>query len=275
MKHLLLCVSAIGVCAVALSLPPIPQDPAYHQMADRRAFSGLPNALDVVSNLPFAVVGGAGLIMLMRRKQAGSSPCVVDRGLRWTWITFFAATAATALGSVYYHLSPSNARVVWDRLPIAIACASLVTAVIGERVNRGAARLLFVPLIVAAAGSVVFWYWSELAGHGDLRPYVCVQFGSLFILVVILFLYREPAADTPFLVAGLAAYGVAKVCELADRPIYEVAHLMSGHTMKHLAAATGVACVLAMLRARVSARLAPTRAPRSFPGTRRMHVQPH
>jgi hypothetical protein len=60
MKHVLLCVSAIGVCAVAFSLPPIPQDPAYHQMADRQAFAGLPNALDVISNLPFAVVGGAG-----------------------------------------------------------------------------------------------------------------------------------------------------------------------------------------------------------------------
>jgi len=274
MKHVLLCVSAIGACAVAFSLPPIPQDPAYHQMADRRAFAGLPNALDVISNLPFAVVGGAGLIMMIRRKQDGGSPSVVDRAPGWPWIMFFAATAATALGSVYYHLSPSNARVVWDRLPIAIACASLVTAVVGERVNRRAARLLLVPLIIAAAGSVVFWYWSELGGHGDLRPYVCVQFGSLFILVVILLLYREPPGDTPFLVAGLAAYGVAKVCELADRPIYEVAHLMSGHTLKHLAAATGIACVLAMLRARVSARLAPTRAPRSHPGTRHMHVQP-
>ena len=172
--------------------------------------------------------------MVMKRRRADRAPAAADHGARWPWVAFFAATAATALGSTYYHLSPDNDRVVWDRIPIAIACASLLTAVISERVSPRAGRLLLLPLVFAAAGSVLYWYWSELSGQGDLRPYIGVQFGSLLLLAVILVLYREPRRDTPFLVAGLAAYGIAKLCEVADRPIYEIAHLISGHTLKHV-----------------------------------------
>jgi len=75
MKHLLLGLSAIVVCAIGFLLPRIPQNPAYHMMADHRAFAGVPNAFDVVSNLPFAVVGGAGLVIMMKRRRAGSVHC--------------------------------------------------------------------------------------------------------------------------------------------------------------------------------------------------------
>jgi hypothetical protein len=42
-------------------LPPIPQDQAYHQLADQRAIFGIPNFWNVVSNLPFLLIGAAGL----------------------------------------------------------------------------------------------------------------------------------------------------------------------------------------------------------------------
>jgi predicted membrane channel-forming protein YqfA (hemolysin III family) len=248
MKPVVLGLVVLGVCAITASLPRIPQDPAYHRMADQRSFAGIPNAFDVLSNLPFIVLGGIGLFTVNRR-SAASSP---DHA-RWPWRVFFVATAATALGSVYYHLLPNDARVVWDRLPIAIAFASLLTAAIAERVDARAGGIAFLPLVLFAAGSVALWYWSELAGRGDLRPYVGVQFGSLLILVAILLLYPEPRAETRLLIAGLFAYGVAKFCEWADAPIYSVTHVVSGHTLKHLAAAAGVACVVAMLRKRASA----------------------
>ena len=47
MKHLLLGLSAIVVCAIGFLLPRIPQNPAYHMMADHRAFAGVPNAFDM------------------------------------------------------------------------------------------------------------------------------------------------------------------------------------------------------------------------------------
>ena len=242
MKRMSLVVIALGVCLSAALLPRIPQDPAYHHMADRRTFAGVPNAADVLSNLPFALVGGIGLVTVI-----GSS--TRSNGGR-SWIVFFAATAATTAGSIYYHLSPSDDRVLWDRLPMSIAFASLLAAVIGERVSARAGRLLLLPLTIAAAGSVVFWYWSELAGRGDLRPYACVQFGSLVVLVAILFLYPDPRSETRWLVGGLSGYAIAKVFESADLGIYSLTHGVSGHTLKHLAAAAAVGCVIAMFRAR-------------------------
>jgi uncharacterized protein DUF6962 len=240
MKRAVLCLCVAAVCAVAAALPAIPQDPGYHLMADRRALGGIPNAADVLSNVPFAIVGIAGLVLVRRRP--------------WPWAPFFAATALTSIGSAYYHLAPDNARVVWDRLPIAIACACLVVAVVHDRVSATAARALFPSLTAVAVTSVFYWYRSELAGRGDLRPYAVVQFGSLVVLAAILALYREPRRETAFLAAGLAAYGAAKAFELSDAAIFAAGRIVSGHTLKHVAAAAGVACVWAVLRARAEAQ---------------------
>jgi hypothetical protein len=54
-------VLAVAVCAVAVyTRPPIPQAREYHQFADSRTLVGVPNAFDVLSNIPFAIVGIAG-----------------------------------------------------------------------------------------------------------------------------------------------------------------------------------------------------------------------
>ena len=66
-----------------------------------------------------------------------------------------------------------------------IAFMGLLTAVIAERVSVRAARALLAPLLVAGAGSVLYWYATQLTGRGDLRPYAVVQFGSLTIVVML------------------------------------------------------------------------------------------
>jgi hypothetical protein len=67
-------------------------------------------------------------------------------------------------------------------------------------------------------------------------------------------LYPARYSGTAYLVMGLAAYAAAKGLELADRPIFALGQVVSGHTLKHLAAAGGVACLAAMLRARHAIR---------------------
>ena len=42
-------------------LPPIAQDQSYHQFADQRTLLGMPNFWNVISNVPFIVVGATGL----------------------------------------------------------------------------------------------------------------------------------------------------------------------------------------------------------------------
>jgi len=49
-------------------------------------------------------------------------------------------------------------------------------------------------------------------------------------------------------VAGLIAYAVAKGFELADRPIFALGEIVSGHTLKHLVAAIALAFLAAMVK---------------------------
>jgi hypothetical protein len=126
----------------------------------------------------------------------------------------------------------------------------VLTALIGERVDRRLARWLLGPLVAVGVVSVFYWYWSELRGAGDLRLYVIVQFGSLLVVALLLALYKSPYTGSAYLVAGLIVYGAAKLFELADRPIFAIGGIVSGHTLKHLVAAAGGACIVRMLQVR-------------------------
>lgn len=234
----------------AAMVPPIAQDDR-HTMMDQRSIIGVPNGMDVLSNLLFLAVGGAGLAATVERR--GRAP-FRDRWTRWPYRALFAGVVLTTFGSSWYHLAPSTARVVWDRLPMTIAFTGLLTAVIAERVDPRLGRVLFAPLLAAGAGSVVYWYATQLAGHGDLRAYAVVQFGSLTLVLLVLALYRSRERGSAWLGIGLALYGLAKLFELSDGPIYHALGIVSGHTLKHVAAAAAVGCVVAMLRGRSDSR---------------------
>ena len=251
LRHAILGAVAIACVIAVFSQPPIPQDPAYHVMADRRPLLGIPNALNVLSNIPFAVAGVLGLYYALL-PRTGSRP-FGDPWERWPYAALFAGTALTTAGSAYYHLAPDNARLVWDRLPMTVGFMGLLTAIVAERASLGLARRLFVPLLAFGAASVVYWAWSELRGAGDLRPYALAQFGSLALVLMLLVLYDARYSGSRYLFAGLAAYIAAKGFEMADQALFSFGHLVSGHTVKHLAAALGVGCVAAMLRTRVGA----------------------
>ena len=248
-RHVVLGVATIGALVAVAVSPRIPQPLAYHLFADRRSWLGIPNVLDVLSNVPFAGVGLLGLAATFSGKAHEPSP-FSDPWERWPYAALFTGVALTSLGSGYYHLAPDNARLVWDRLPMTVGFMGLLTALLAERLSVKLSRWLFGPLLIIGAVSVAYWYWSELQHAGDLRLYLLVQFGSLMLVVLLLALYPSRYAGTGYLVAGIVAYTAAKGLELADREIFALGHIVSGHTLKHLAAAGGVLCVVAMLRKR-------------------------
>jgi hypothetical protein len=217
-------------------------------MADERTLAGIPHCLNVVSNVPFAAVGLLGLVTVGSRRRG--PPALHASWERWPYAALFIGMVLTAVGSSYYHLAPDNARLFWDRLPMTLGFMGLLTAVIGERVGVRAARRLFVPLLVLGAASVGYWRWTELRGAEDLRLYGLVQFGSLLIVVVLVALYPDPYRNRAYLFGGIGAYAAAKILEALDDHIFALGNIVSGHTLKHLAAAGGVAIVIAMLRAR-------------------------
>jgi hypothetical protein len=253
---ILLVGAAIACAAVVLAMPRIPQAPDYHRFADTRTLFGVPNALNVVSNAPFAVVGLAGLIVALRGRA------FADAVERRSYVVFFAGVTLTTFGSAWYHLAPDNDRLVWDRLPMAIGFMALLTAVVADRVSVRAGRVLLFPLLVAGCASVLYWHWTETRGTGDLRFYLLVQFGSLVAIVLMLCLYRSRYSGAEYLVAGLAAYAAAKGFELGDRIIFDATYVVSGHTLKHLAAGAGVALVAVML----VVRMVISAGPAPYPG---------
>jgi hypothetical protein len=242
---LILALSAFAV--VLISRPAIPQDVAYHHMADTRPVLGIANGLNVVSNVPFALVGIVGLAGVLR-SRAGVEGEEGSTSLRGPHVAVFGGTALTAVGSAYYHLAPGSARLVWDRLPMSLVCAGLVTVVLAECVDLRWARRLFLPILASAVASVGYWRWSELQGVGDLRPYALVQYGALLAIAMMLALFRGRVRRERYLIVGLIAYACAKGFEMADAPFFALtAHAVSGHSLKHLMAAAGLACIAAMV----------------------------
>jgi hypothetical protein len=245
---LLLAVTA-GLAVVALLLPRIPQPQEYHQFADQRSFLGLPHIGDVVSNLAFAVFGLWGLVFLLRLDSEQLPRHFLDRRERWPYLFVFAGSLLTGIGSWYYHLHPDNTSIVWDRLPMTIAFMSLVAAVIAERISLRAGLWLLPILLLIGMGSVLHWYMSEVRGAGDLRFYAAVQAYSVLVLVIALFMPpRYTRGSDLAVVAGL--YALAKILEILDRQIFAMGHIVSGHTLKHLAAAAGAYWILRMLQKR-------------------------
>jgi hypothetical protein len=230
--------------AVIFRLDPIPQDPAYHRFADSRPFLGIPNFLDVASNLPFLAVGLVGLARLRRAVRPGEVGA---------WLCLFLGMALTAFGSAWYHLAPSNATLVWDRLPMTLGFMGFFAGIVGERISQKAYRLLLWPLVGIGVASVLFWYAGEVQGRGDLRLYVLVQFFPLLLIPLIMALYRPRYTHGSAVFLALGFYTAAKVFEHFDHQIFAASGFVSGHTLKHLAAAAGCWVLVRMfsVRARV------------------------
>src|SRR5262249_34597063 len=162
-----------------LALPPYPQPLEYHNFADQRCFCGIPHTLNVLSNVPFVVVGVWGVWYLVRNDHL---PGFRSGAERWPYVVFFLFIALTGIGSAYYHADPNNDRLVCDRLPLAVAFMTLFAIIIAERIDYRAGMLLWGPVAILGGGSVFYWHWTELQGSGDMRLYLFVQFFPLLAL---------------------------------------------------------------------------------------------
>lgn len=228
---------AAGLVALAglamLLHGPIPQLAHYHEFADTRAWLGIPRAADVLSNLPFALVA-----LWAARRIAAAFPSLGPS--REGYVVFVVALALTAIGSSYYHWAPDDARLVWDRLPIALACAGLLAAVHATAHPGAAHRAWLVALCAFAVASVAWW-----ARTGDLRPYLLLQAAPLVTIPLWQAGGRASRRERLGFGIAIALYALAKAAELADAPIFAATGFMSGHTLKHLLAAAAAAVIVA------------------------------
>lgn len=216
---------------LGFAIPAIPQDPAYHNFSDQRKLLNIAHFWNVVSNLPFVIVSAIALFHLLKTKTLAYPP-----PLFVAYLIFFAAMGSIGIGSAYYHLRPTNATLFWDRLPMTLAFMAFTAIIIGEYISEKIALKLLVPLILLGTTSVIYWHFTEQAGHGDLRPYAYVQYVPMLIIPMILFMFPHRYSHSAYLWGMFAAYIGAKIFEVFDAHIFLVVST-GGHPIKHLFAA--------------------------------------
>ena len=248
-SYIILGLTLAAIAAVFLS-PRIPQDHAYHHFADQRVVFGISNCLNVISNFFFLLVGVLGLLFLLRQRAPQASKHFLESRECWPYVVFFVGVALTSFGSAYYHLAPGNEKLVWDRLPMTLAFMSFLAATVAERISVRAGLSLLLPLLAIGIGSVLYWRLSELSGRGDLRPYIMVQFYPMLAIPLMVVLWPPRYTRTADLVPVLGFYVVARVFEVLDMAIFNLGRVVSGHTLKHLAASASAYWLLRMLQLR-------------------------
>lgn len=240
---------AVACVLAAIFLPRMAQPLDYHDFADRRALGGIANFLDVASNAGFLVAGLAGLVVVALRGSA------FERGVeRWPYAVFFVGLLLTAAGSAYYHLAPDNPRLFWDRLPMTVAFMGLLASQIVDRVSVRAGVALLAPMLAVGAASVIYWDWTERTGAGNVLPYGILQGYSMVALLLITILCPSRYTRGRDLYYVFGWYALSKILETFDTAIFGAGGVVSGHTLKHLAAAASGFVVCAMLWRRTLAR---------------------
>ena len=225
-------------------LYPLRQSEAYHAFADTRPWLGIPNAADVLSNVPIFLAGLAVLVWLRRQADGGGR---LRSGLLVTGL----GLTLTGIGSAYFHYAPSDATLVWDRLPLAVVFAGVLLTAWSCAVAIPPSRFQVALLVLASLGSVAFWVYL-----GSLWPYAILQFGGLAVLLYLALGGRLQGAGGWWCV--IAFYTLAKVFENFDHEIWMLTgNVVSGHTVKHLmSAAAGFVFIWIASAARRASRAA-------------------
>ena len=241
---LVLC-SLLAPWLVAWLLPSFAQPQSFHDYADQRIWLGLPHAADVLSNLPFFVVGAIGLHFTLLGWRTKNPNAFSDQRAAWAYALLFLGILLTAFGSAWYHAQPNDATLLWDRLPMALGFAGLVAGTLTDRAPQRSWQLLLA-FAAIGAGTVLYWHvW------GNLVPYLVMQVGFIAaaLIATAWITPRYTHANRVYAAAGL--YAVAIIFERLDHQVYALlGGWISGHTLKHLAASVAIMIIYAMLRKR-------------------------
>lgn len=226
----------IAIIAIAgiMQVPPVSQDVAYHGFADQvNLFWDISNTLNVLSNLPFVLVG-----IYAFKKAKDNKTSLRENGIYNQFIVFSLGVFLVGFGSAYYHYDPNNMTLIWDRLPMTIAFMSLYSIIISVFIGLKSGKSIFPWLIVCGFISVFYWAITESMGKGDLRFYALVQFLPMILMGVILYMFKSVSLQKKMLVMTIFWYGLAKLLETFDEKVYFLSgELISGHSLKHIAAA--------------------------------------
>ncbi len=188
-------------------------------------FSG-ENFHNVLSNIPFVLVGLFGIYSLYKNK-------IQQNNFLTSSYIFSLGILATAFGSAYFHAKPHPDTLFWDRLPMAMSFAGMLGMITTDRLfPRLKTRFIYLIFLISIL-TVINWSF----GNHDLRPYLILQFvGGFYVFLT--------AACTPSnilrnkkIFSSTFFFVLAKIFEIYDQQILELIKITNGHSLKHLSAA--------------------------------------
>ena len=228
---------------IALLYGKVEQPQSYYQFADDRTFFGIPNGLDVMSNLAIVYPAIIGLLFLQDRRESGFQ--YRDPIEPVIYYSLFIGFALTFLGSIWFHLNPNDSTLVWDRLGMSVIMACYCSLIIADMYSIDLAKQIHYPLIAIGSLSIIYWHFS-----GDLRFYFIFKLQPL-ILVFILIKFGKKVYDRSedYLVSMLLI-GIATLMENVDEGVFESLVIISGHTLKHIFAGASLWWVMRMIQTR-------------------------
>ena len=223
----MLLAAMLGLLALALFGPLVTQPTDQHVFADQRMWQGIPFAMDVLSNLSFALWGlGGGLCLFALLKRTNPN---TEHYLASLFLTGLVLTTAT---STWYHLRPDDTGLGIDRLGMVIAFAGLLGMAVAGRISHRAGTATAASVLLL--GPMGIWFWLSSA---NVLPWLVIQFGGMAIILWMAF--SNPLRSVLAVRWGvvIAVYAIAKLFEAADHQIYTLtSHVISGHSLKHLVA---------------------------------------
>jgi hypothetical protein len=231
----ILAISSVSIfIGVFIFISPIAQEIKYHQFANERTIASIPNFWNVVSNIGFICLGIWGLSM-------GRSNIITK--------ILFLGMILTGLGSAYYHYSPNNQTLFWDRLPMTIVFSAFFGQIIVWYFDYTSGIRVWIGNLVLGFLSVGYWYYTETIDQGDLRFYALIQFLPIILIIILCSIhYKENGFLKLPLLFIFISYFIAKYFEHNDMLIYSKTMIMGGHPIKHIFASIATANMVWMVK---------------------------
>ena len=216
----------LALLTAAIFGPFVAQPGHLHGFVDQRSWWGIACAMDVLSNLPFALLGLMGLVCLFSHRR--QIPWT-QRGLA---TLFFIGLTVTAAASSWYHSQADDAGLAIDRLGMVVAFAGLLGLAAADRISPRAGVAL--GLAVLVLGPLSVWVWFAL---GNVLAWAALQFGSMALVLWLAWVKPIPGALAVRWGWVIVIYAIAKIFEQADEAVYALSsQLVSGHSIKHVVA---------------------------------------
>lgn len=203
----------------------IPLPKGYHNFSDKRKFLGIPNAMNVLSNIAILI---PALYLLKKQGNINYENLLSEKNLLIIHIVLL------AIASGYYHCSPSDNTIFWDILMITTLSIIVLNIINDHKYGKF--------LYLLGILSVIYWKYS-----GDIRIYLIILIG-VPIYFFLKYYNNENSNIKRNLYITLFFTILYRLVEFYDHQIYKIMdNKISGHTLKHIFAGLSIWYIVRLL----------------------------